>query len=98
MVVQNILPIGSVVQLKDIDMRVLVSGYCSVTEDKPDYTWDYAGFVFPLGYVGVDSVISFDEDQIERVITYGFQDEEQMRYIAELTEVMKDIDKGRKEA
>lgn len=96
MVIENILPIGSVVQLKDIDVRILISGYCSVTADDPAYTWDYSGFIFPLGYSGVDSVISFDASQIERVVTYGFQDEEQMRYIEELKIAMDKIEKGRK--
>ena len=96
MVIENILPIGSVVQLKDIDVRILISGYCSVTEDKPTYTWDYSGFVFPLGYSGADSVISFDTSQIERVVTYGFQDEEQMRYIEALKAEIHKIEKERK--
>lgn len=98
MVIDNILPIGTVVQLKNYDVRVIIAGYCSVTEKSPDYTWDYSGFVFPIGYLGEDSIVSFDTEEIQQIITYGFQDEEQIRYMEDLKQVLETIEKGDKEA
>lgn len=98
MVIDNVLPIGTVVQLKNYDVRVIIAGYCSVTEKNPDYTWDYSGFVFPIGYLGEDSIVSFDTEEIQQIITYGFQDEEQIRYMEDLKQVLETIEKGDKEA
>ena len=42
--------------------------------------------------------MSFDTDQIEKVITYGFQDEEQLRYMEEFKKILATIEKNGKEA
>ena len=98
MVIKNILPVGTVVTLKDVDVNIIISGYCSVSEKNPEYTWDYSGFLFPIGYIGEESIVSFDTDQIEKVITYGFQDEEQLRYMEEFKKILATIEKNGKEA
>ncbi len=98
MVIENILPIGSVVQLKDIDARIMIIGYCSVTERHPNYTFDYSGFMFPIGFMGTDSVVSFDADQIEQVMAPGYKDDEFLMYVEKLNEAMASENKGNKEA
>ena len=98
MKIKNILPIGTVIQLKEIDVRVMICGYCSEQEAYPNYVWDYAGFLFPIGYTDRKKLISFDADQIQQIITYGYQDTEQMQYMEELAEIMETIEKGTKEA
>ena len=45
---KKLLPIGTVVILKESDGRVMISGYLPVTQSRPDYAWDYSGFRFPL--------------------------------------------------
>lgn len=97
MKIDNILPIGTVVKLKGINTKIIICGYCSESENESNYVWDYSGFGFPLGYTKPDMIVSFDSDQIETIITYGFQDEEQLSYIEEFKEVIKDIEKGKKE-
>ena len=32
MEIKNILPVGTVVTLKDVDVNIIISGYCSVSE------------------------------------------------------------------
>ena len=97
MKIDNILPIGTVVKLKDINTKIIICGYCSESENESKYVWDYSGFGFPLGYTNPNMIVSFDSDQIETIITYGFQDEEQLNYMEEFKEVIKDIEKGKKE-
>lgn len=96
MVIENILPIGTVVQLKSLDARVIVAGYASTTAKNTGYTWDYSGFPFPLGYCGKEAILSFDTDEIESIVSYGYQDEEQLQFMNKLNEVLKEIDKGTK--
>ena len=98
MKIENILPIGTVIQLKEIDVRIMICGYCSEQAEYPNYVWDYAGFLFPIGYTSKKMIVSFDAEQIQQIITYGFQDEEQIKYMEELAKVMETIEKGTKEA
>ncbi len=79
MIFEGLLPIGSVVLLTKSTKRVMIIGYCQKQMDKPEVIWDYAGCVFPEGYMGPDKTFSFDNNQIEKVYALGYQDEEQMK-------------------
>lgn len=80
----RLLPIGSVVQLKDSTASVMIAGYLAVAPAKPGYVWDYSGFKFPLGYVNDNEIYCFDQDQIEIVLGLGYQDREQFEFISKL--------------
>lgn len=86
-----LLPIGSVVQLKNSTARVMVAGYLTRAASNPNYVWDYSGFKFPIGYVSNDEVYCFDQEQIEEVLALGYQDTEQFIFIDKLDGVMEKI-------
>lgn len=86
-----LLPIGSVVQLKNSTARVMVAGYLTRTASNPDYVWDYSGFKFPIGYVSNDEVYCFDQEQIEEVLALGYQDTEQFIFIDKLDGVIAKV-------
>jgi hypothetical protein len=98
MVIKNILPIGTIVELHDLDVKILIGGYCAKSATRSNYVWDYSGFMFPLGYSGADSIISFDSEQIKNVVAYGYQDQEQLEYAEKLEQLISTIDKGAEEA
>lgn len=75
------LPIGSVVMLKESEAPVMIAGYLSVVEGNLDKVWNYSGFRFPIGYTDNDKILSFDHEQIELVIAYGYKDVEQENFI-----------------
>lgn len=75
-----LLPIGSVVRLKDSTANVMVAGYLPIGDTDPGYVWDYSGFKFPLGYVHNDEIYCFDQNQIEEVLGIGYQDSEQFAF------------------
>ena len=85
------MPIGTVVMLKDSESRVMIGGYASVTESDPGRIWDYSGFVFPIGYTDNDKIYSFDSDQIEYIVQYGFCDYEWEEFIEHLSEGLKQL-------
>lgn len=93
MIIENILPIGSVVELNDVDIKVYIAGYCSETANNPGYVYDYSGFIFPIGYSGGNTVISFDSQQIKNVLSYGYQDEEQFEFMEKLKDIVANIEK-----
>lgn len=75
-----LLPIGSIVELKDIEAKIMISGYCPEGELRPGYVWDYSGFLFPIGYRSAQEIIQFDHNQIRKIVAMGYQDEEQFRF------------------
>lgn len=80
----QLLPIGTVVQLEDSTARVMIAGYLPTGPSRPGYVWDYSGFKFPIGYMDDDEIYLFDQGQIETVLALGFQETEQFDFIAKL--------------
>lgn len=73
------LPIGSVVQLKDADRRIMVCG--RVQRDSGDgKLYDYSGCLYPEGFVGADQMYIFNNDDIDTVYFVGFQDPEEFKF------------------
>lgn len=86
-----LLPIGSVVRLKDSTASVMVAGYLPIGDTDPGYVWDYSGFKFPLGYVRNDEIYCFDQNQIEEVLGMGYQDSEHFSFANTLEEAVERI-------
>ena len=74
----NLLPIGSVVQLRGGEKRIMVVGRVVASTD--DAVHDYMGVLYPEGMTGSDSFYFFESDSIERVFAVGFQDGEEADY------------------
>lgn len=74
------LPIGSVVSLKDSkEMRIII-GYNFMKEENGDI-YDYASFPYPIGYIGVDTeMFLFDDENIELLYHKGFESENLDKY------------------
>ena len=90
---QELLPIGSVVELKEAKVPVMIAGYLASLQDREGKVWDYSGFVYPIGFDSKDEILSFDRDQVENVIAYGYVDQEEMAYVSQVEEMKKEIEK-----
>ncbi len=71
----GVLPLGSVVLLKDAKRYLVVMGYL-IIEEGTNKVWDYMGCAYPIGAISSDAILTFDANQIEKVIFKGFSDEE----------------------
>lgn len=71
----EILPLGTVVLLKDATRYLVVIGYSIVAQGE-DKVWDYLGCPYPVGVVSTNSNLLFDKEQIDKVVHRGFSDEE----------------------
>lgn len=71
----EILPIGSVVLLKDSTKEVMIIGYCQIELATGDM-WDYAGSLYPEGYMGADKVFLFNREQIDKISFIGYDTDE----------------------
>ena len=73
--ITEVLPLGTVVLLKDATRYVVVIGY-SMIEHGEKKVWDYLGCPYPVGVVSSDSNLLFDKEQIDKIVHRGFSDEE----------------------
>ena len=58
----GLLPIGTVVLLKNSTKKVMIIGFAQVSANDPSKVFDYVGCLFPEGYVGPDKTYLFNSD------------------------------------
>lgn len=81
--VMELLPIGSVVMLKEAEKRLMIFGFCQTdSETKKEY--DYLGVLYPEGNVGENIRFLFNHEDIMRVDYLGFHDEERAEFLTRL--------------
>lgn len=76
---RDLLPIGSVVLLKEGEKRLMICGRIQV-QGGSDEIYDYSACLYPEGITSSDSMYFFNKDAIENVYFIGFQDEEEFGY------------------
>lgn len=74
------LPIGSVVLLNGGTKKLMVTGFCTVTNENPDEMYDYCGCIYPEGVIRSDQNCVFNHDQIKEVFFVGFDNEEETEF------------------
>lgn len=86
----KILPIGTVVSLKNADnVNVMIISRCiSLTFDENSYYFEYSGCLLPKGLVG-NGVASFNTEDIKEVIYQGFIDDEELTEQQNILEWLK---------
>lgn len=87
----RLLPIGSVVLLKNSDKALMVCGYCPTGPANPGYVYDYSGFGYPEGYTDTLKIYQFDNEQVDKVFALGYQDAELFVYMGKLQGAIDDI-------
>lgn len=90
---EGVLPIGSVVLLKESTKKLMIMGYAQIAANDPETVWDYTGCVFPEGFIGPDKMFMFNQDQIEQVYALGYQDQEQMAFKVHVDKALSDLRK-----
>jgi hypothetical protein len=87
---EGLLPVGTVVLLKESTRRLMIIGVCQ-REIASDMIWDYAGCLYPEGYMGADKTYLFNQDQIEHIYSIGYQDEEQKAFKEKVDELCNEL-------
>lgn len=80
----EILPIGTVVLLKDASKRLMITGFMPIADEKE---YDYRGCLYPEGYLIGDETFLFNHDQIDEIYHEGLHDEETEQYNQLLIEI-----------
>lgn len=71
----NLLPIGSVVLLKQAEKKLMIYGVMQLNSGDQK-TYDYIACLYPEGNIGEEFNYLFNHDDIERVEFLGFVDAE----------------------
>ena len=77
---EKFLPIGTVVLLKGATKKVLITGYCMRTVERPNKIYDYCGCPFPEGMLKSDLISVFDHEKIDKVFHQGYVNEESKKF------------------
>ena len=73
------LPLGTVISLKDSDEKLIISGWMQIPRDE-DKIYDYSAFVYPKGFFSDKDGKLFNEEDIDKVYFYGYEDNEGIEY------------------
>lgn len=81
---EYLLPIGSVVKLKDTEKPLMIFGILQTNPNVSDKTFDYIGVPYPEGHFDVRLQIGFNHSDISDVIFHGFNNEDRKAFMASL--------------
>jgi len=87
---EELLPIGSVVKLKDAVKKLMIFGV-GQTDQSENVEYDYIGVMYPEGNMGDGSQFLFNHSDIDEVFFKGFEDEERNSFIGRLKQYYEDI-------
>lgn len=81
--IATLLPIGSVVLLKDAEKRLMIYGVRQ-TEAETGQEYDYIGVLYPEGNMAEDIQFLFNHEDILEICFRGFEDQERADFLARL--------------
>lgn len=71
---EKYLPIGTVIEVDNSDLRLIIVGYGVIDEDTNE-RFDYIGYPYPNGFVSIKATALFNKDRIGKILFYGYKDE-----------------------
>lgn len=91
---EKFLPIGSVVILEGGAKKIMITGFCSISEMDRTQVYDYSGCIYPEGYLSSNQICLFNHDQIEKVFFTGYESEEEKEFKKSLEKIVDDFKNG----
>ena len=83
--IRELLPIGSVVMLKNARKALMIYGIKQLDSKRPDEEYDYIGVFYPEGNMGSEFQFLFNHEDICEVLFEGYVTPEQDRFYDEIT-------------
>ena len=81
--VRDLLPIGSVVLLKNAKKKLMIFGVRQ-TNSKTGQEYDYIGVLYPEGNMGEEIRFLFDHSDIDQIIFRGYDGDERAQFLESL--------------
>lgn len=89
--IKDLLPIGSIVLLKDAEKRLMISGIKQCGKEDPEQEYDYLGVFYPEGNINEEYQFLFNHSDIDKIFFRGFDDIERQTFIDRLDEYYQEI-------
>ncbi len=86
---EKFLPIGTVVTLKGGTVKLMIIGFCAISDDYPGVVFDYSALPYPVGEVVEGGRGLFNHDQIETINHMGYESEEDLAYKEQIKMVLQ---------
>ncbi|BFH71440.1 hypothetical protein J27TS7_32080 [Paenibacillus dendritiformis] len=88
---EKLLPIGSVVRLRNGEKRIMIYGRYQKKVNS-ELVFDYIACLYPEGNMNPNQAFLFDHDLIEEIYFRGFQDIEELSYNQMLQDYRERVD------
>lgn len=85
--IKDLLPIGSVVMLKNAKKPLMIFGIKQLASEKPDEEFDYIGVLYPEGNIGLQFQYLFNHADIEEILFTGYETDERQKFLEDLAKV-----------
>lgn len=82
--IKDLLPIGSVVMLRNAKKPLMIFGIKQLATERPDEEFDYIGVMYPEGNIGQQFQYLFNHADIEEVLFVGYETEERQKFLEEV--------------
>ncbi|MGX7048475.1 DUF4176 domain-containing protein [Pseudolactococcus piscium] len=81
MTTTKILPIGTIVYLKEGTQKLMILNRGSVIENNGEnLLFDYSAAIYPVG-LNPEQVLYFNKEDIDKIVFEGYTDEEEERFM-----------------
>lgn len=81
--IDDLLPIGSVVNILDFEHRLMIVGIKQINLDD-NHEYDYIGVPYPEGQIGIESQVLFNNQDVTNVSFIGCQDSERFAFLEQI--------------
>lgn len=89
------LPIGTIVQLKDAEKKLMITGFLPTnTENGKEDRYDYCGCPYPEGIYTMEEILVFNHDDIYKIFYLGYSDEEGSGFSDNLKQALNQIEEA----
>ena len=85
----KMLPIGSVVIMKNGTKPLMIFGYLQKDSSNPDKIFDYSAVMFPEGNIGPQHQFLLNHSDIAKVLHLGMEDSGRIPFIESILKAMK---------
>ena len=86
---EKFLPIGTVVTLKGGTVKLMIVGFCAVSEEHPGVMFDYSALPYPVGEIVEGGRGLFNHDQIETINHMGYESKEDLEYKEQINMILQ---------
>ena len=79
--IKDLLPIGSVVMLRNAKKPLMIFGIKQLATERPDEEFDYIGVMYPEGFLSAEHNFLFNQDDINDIVFTGYNNPERESFI-----------------